>query len=229
MRIVAISDTHGYLPNIPPCDIFIHAGDICPIYDHSHNFQKIWIHDNFWPWLCKSGASHVVFIGGNHDFALADDPSIGNSLCSPMYWPRTHYLNDSEAIIDGIKIYGTPWTPTFGPWAFMESESKLAERWSSINRADIIISHGPPRGFGDIVSPRTKEDFPIVEHVGSEAMREVIERVQPKLFICGHIHSGFGKYALGGTTIYNVAYLNDQYKPQNKPVKINYDNNVFSQ
>src|SRR5436190_15681713 len=48
MRIVALSDQHGFLPNIPPCDLLIVAGDVCPdrfgpfMAVHDPYQQKAW-------------------------------------------------------------------------------------------------------------------------------------------------------------------------------------------
>jgi Icc-related predicted phosphoesterase len=44
---------------------------------------------------------------------------------------------------------------------------------------DIVVAHGPPHGFGD----RTRQT-----HVGSTAMTATLERLQPRLMVCGHIH-----------------------------------------
>ena len=41
--------------------------------------------------------------------------------------------------------------------------------------------HGPPRGYGDHTWRR---------HVGSTALTDTLERIQPRLMVCGHIHPG---------------------------------------
>ena len=73
MRIVALSDQHGYLPEIPPCDLLIIAGDVCPdrfgpfVAMHNPDQQKSWFDRNGRLWLAKAPATHKVLTWGNHD------------------------------------------------------------------------------------------------------------------------------------------------------------------
>lgn len=60
----------------------------------------------------------------------------------------------------------------------------------------VVLSHAPPRDC------RLDRTF-LGRHVGSEALREFIDRTQPALVLCGHIHEGRGVETLGRTTVVN--------------------------
>ena len=107
MKIVAISDTHGQLlEDIPPCDIFIHAGDICPVTNHTRSFQSNWLRDKFAPWLESVPAKHKVIIAGNHDWIWYKSKNLVPKL-------NCHYLENSSVEINGLLLWGSPWTPYF--------------------------------------------------------------------------------------------------------------------
>jgi Icc-related predicted phosphoesterase len=61
-----------------------------------------------------------------------------------------------------------------------------------------LICHTPPKNTS---LDRAAEG----KHFGSEAIREFIEREQPRYFYCGHIHEAAGQHAtLGRTQAWNV-------------------------
>lgn len=211
IKICAISDTHGYLPKIPKCDIFLHCGDISPIYDHDIRFQAQWILDEFKPWLKNIQARHKVIIAGNHDFIFEHVSEIRYNLPCEV-------LNNELTEIEGLKIWGSPWTLKFFDWAFNAKARDLYKLHTSIPKCDIIITHGPPYGFGDVVSRKcsiTGERFK--SHCGSPGLIRKILEVEPRYVFSGHIHGGFGTRQLGKTTIANVAYVAENYKPANSP------------
>lgn len=76
--------------------------------------------------------------------------------------------------------------PEFGGWAFnaRRGEECLA-KWNLIpNDTDILITHGPPVGYGD----KMYSD----KNVGCvELLTTIQNRVKPKYHIFGHIHEGF--------------------------------------
>jgi hypothetical protein len=63
---------------------------------------------------------------------------------------HTHTL-DSSVVIEGIRFYGSPWTPYFYGWGFNAYRGgEIAAIWRRIpTDTDVLITHGPPIGIGD--------------------------------------------------------------------------------
>lgn len=206
MNITAISDQHGHLPEIEPCDLLLIAGDICPVDNHSLTYQRDWLCDPFARWLDQVPARTIVGVAGNHDFFFEKvrDPE---SYLTKLRWT---YLQDSGTEIEGKRIWGSPWQPWFYNWAFNLYEPQLQARWDLIPLdTDILIVHGPPRGHGD----KTEAG----ERTGSTFLTETIQRISPELVVCGHIHEDYGMFALDHTTIANVSIMDLDYEPVNDP------------
>lgn len=207
--IYATSDLHGMLPDpdsVPPCDIFLIAGDVTPVWNHNPAFQESWLHTHFAKWIGAIRAEHKILIAGNHDFVAEERPEIMES----HLWT---YLCDQAITVEGVKIYGTPWTPPFYNWAFMRPESELEAIYNDIpDGIDILISHGPPRDCCDknILGQRC----------GSYALARQIREIKPKIVITGHIHEAHGRGTIDNTNVYNVSHVNFSYKPSHPPVKI---------
>jgi len=87
MKIIATSDIHGFLPEIPECDLCIVAGDISPFhFQHNNMLMRSWLETNFTEWLNKQP---TVGIAGNHDFVFAE-----NTI---SIWNNTDYQADNIA------------------------------------------------------------------------------------------------------------------------------------
>lgn len=209
MKIVCTADLHGYLPEIPPCDLLIIAGDVCPLVNHRLARQHKWLIENFSPWLAAQPAKNVVGCWGNHDLIGESDRGVDKLL--PL-----HILTDSAVGTEhgDLLIYGLPWSLDFFPddWAFNLPADKLAEKYAAIPPCDILVSHGPAYGYGDRCDDGTR--------VGSPALVEAIDRVKPQLVVTGHIHEDGGRWQRGATTIINATYVNPRYRPHYPPYEI---------
>ena len=192
MKICAISDLHGYLPDIPECDLLLIAGDICPHKPEWEQYQ--WLISHFKPWL-EQQKMPVIGVAGNHDWPLEKNPERVKRLELP--WT---YLRDSSTIFNGLKIYGSPYSKQYFDWAFMMEELQLAGKWNEIpDDTDILIVHGPPKYYGDWVLRGSNE--------GSESLTWRIQQVKPKLVVFGHIHEGRGEWRYGDTLLANVTLM----------------------
>ncbi|HYV37530.1 MAG TPA: metallophosphoesterase [Gemmataceae bacterium] len=205
--IVAVSDLHGTLPDIPQCDLLLIAGDICPVTNHDPSFQANWLRWEFREWLEAVPARQKVFIAGNHDLVFEQIPEL-----LPKSWPAV-YLQDSRLEWEGLKIWGTPWQPWFFDWAFNLWEPDLKKKWDLIpTDTDILVVHGPPRGYGDGVPEDDR-----IRHTGSPGLLERIEKIAPKVVVFGHIHEGRGQWQIGKTTLANVTILDERYRHVHEP------------
>ena len=79
MKICAFSDMHGYLDfDIPVADLYLIAGDICPVWDHSVKGQLNWLHNEFRALLERLDEKKVLWVAGNHDLILQSHPELIN-------------------------------------------------------------------------------------------------------------------------------------------------------
>ena len=212
MKLHIISDTHTRHRelNLPGGDVLIHAGDFMSSgygLDDAVDFLN---------WFEVQEYKHKIFIAGNHDRIFEDNPE-GMKLVLDAY-PTITYLQDEGCTIDGINFYGSPWTPAFCGWAFqLHNDYEDTEIWRKIPKdTDVLITHGPVHGkLDEITTPLSPGVAP--GHLGSKALRLWIDENNPKLHICGHIHSSQGVLDGYGevTTHINAACLGEDYKYSN--------------
>ncbi len=186
MRIVAVADTHLFHDElvVPDGDVFVHAGDMC----RGGSLDELAVAA---AWIRSLPHRHKVIVAGNHDWAFVHTPADARAL-----FAGCTYLEDTEATIDGVRFYGSPWQPAFNDWAFnLPRGPALAAVWARIPRGvDVLVTHGPPEGIGDSNGNRA----------GCVDLRNRVLEVTPRLHLFGHIHQDGGVWGAGATTFANV-------------------------
>jgi predicted phosphohydrolase len=190
MRVVAVADTHTFqddLGAIPEGDVFIHAGDLC----RGGRLEELRV---VAAWLHALPHRHKIVVAGNHDWCFVREPQAALALLGP----GVVYLQDSEAVIDGVRFWGSPWQPAFNDWAFnLPRGEALAGKWALIPAGiDVLITHGPPFGIGD------GTDEPVRQ--GCRDLLVAVQRVRPLLHLFGHIHQDGGCWREDGICFANV-------------------------
>lgn len=100
----------------------------------------------------------------------------------------------------------------------MKRPSDLEQVYAAIPEGtDILVSHQPPLYHGD---RSFNLDSGRVDHVGSRELLDAVERVRPRIVICGHVHGGFGRFEYQGIPIYNVSVVDERYRLVNTPTVI---------
>jgi Icc-related predicted phosphoesterase len=219
MKIVLLSDTHGYHNSIliPYGDILIHAGDLTGSGELGQVSAAV-------KWLASLPHRHKIAIAGNHDLLFERQPGLAKTM---LRGTGVTYLQDEGISVEGLLIYGTPWQPEFMHWAFNVPRGSLAKYWNQIpSDLDILVTHGPPYGILDQRVPagtrrlaawEDDEPFAGSDHVGDEELLAAVERTRPRIHVFGHIHSCYGTSKSEHTTFYNASICNENYDPVNQP------------
>lgn len=207
MRIVAVSDLHGYLPEIPTCDVLVIAGDLCPETqrfvtdpDLTRMFQHEWLESEYKAWERSIPAGRIVMTPGNHDRMTRMPEGF-----------RTEWFVDEGVTIQGLKFWFSPWIPFMGGnWNYEAIPRHRAEAFQLIPEGlDVLVTHAPAKWEMDTNYAK--------EHCGCQILSQVIKLTRPRYHLFGHIHEGqrYGreKVIIGNTVSINCARFLHDWKP----------------
>ena len=184
VRIIHISDTHmqhdTFLDSIPHGDILIHSGDFSSfspsryLFSNKNRDRDSVIHE-INSFFKKLPHKYKIFVAGNHELSFTDQHKnyIEQNITEAIY------LHDKMVEIEGLKIYGSPWTSKRAT-SYARGSSiprkDLVKHWDKIpTETDILITHMPPEGIMDL----GKKKFAGIRNLFSS--NEQCE-------VCGNIH-----------------------------------------
>jgi 3',5'-cyclic AMP phosphodiesterase CpdA len=247
MRITHISDTHNKHKQLdgklPGGVLLIHSGDISSL-GRKHEVES------FIKWFGKQDYMHKVFIAGNHDMTFDREILLRDKLAhfegrdrndydtecaeGKPEWlvemlanlpDNVYYLENSSIKLEGINIWGSPVSPSFGyGWGFNKDRGHdINEVWSNIpTDTDIVITHSPIYGYNDRAQNTN-------QNVGCSDLYHRLHEVKPHLHFAGHIHEGHGwgtipyKDEWGDIYTFNGSTCNLRYEAINNPITFDYD------
>ncbi len=185
MKLLLFSDLHNDLDaarhlvkRADKADVVIGAGDFCSVHRNLAACIDV----------LRSIKKTAVLVAGNNE-------TTDELVAACRGWPSAHVLHGSGITINGVEFFGigggVPVTP-FGAWSYDLTEEEAAQLLSKCPSGGVLISHSPPKGAVDMASEG--------KSLGSTAVRAAIERLMPRLVVCGHIHGSAGKQAVIGSS-----------------------------
>ncbi|HEX2127994.1 MAG TPA: metallophosphoesterase family protein [Solirubrobacterales bacterium] len=184
MRILAFSDLHQDVEQAArlvemsgDADVVIGAGDFASV------------HEGLEETIGALGGIEkpTVLVPGNNE----TDEALRDAVAG---WEPAVVLHGNGSTIGGVEFFGlgagvpvTPWD-----WSFDLDEDEAAAMLSACPANGVLVVHSPPAGHVDASSAG--------DHLGSTAVLAAIERTEPRLAVCGHIHESWGATSQVGPT-----------------------------
>ena len=185
--LVCISDTHWEHRrlHVPGGEFLICSGDLCMPWHKDLADYLLWMGSQTHP--------YKILVAGNHDKLIQNNKTKYLKICQEQ---GIIYLEDCGVEIEGIKLWGSPWTPKRPRNknnAFTLPRKDLMEKWNLIPAdTDVLITHCPPYGIGDCNTNFYKGP---PYQGGDFGLRKTINRLHNlKVHAFGHQHFGRGLY-----------------------------------
>ena len=184
MRLLLSSDIHcdlaaarSLVERSAKADVLVCAGDLAVMRTGLGKTVEV----------LKAARCPTVLVAGNGE-------SFEELTAACASWPSAHVLHGTGCEIEGVQFWGlggaVPVTP-FGPWSYDLTEGEAEALLADCPAGGVLETHSPPLGHVDLAGGR---------HLGSRAIVDTVERVWPRLVVCGHIHGCWTEESLVGDT-----------------------------
>jgi Icc-related predicted phosphoesterase len=205
MKIYIFSDSHCRHKelNIPEVDMAIFCGDMSNSFNYIDNTIQCL---DFLGWYSSLPIKNKLLIVGNHDRAIE------YKWILPSDYPKLNWFFNETKVIEGLKIFGSPYTPVYGNWSYGYNRKDAHRYWNCIEEdTNIVFTHGPGKGILDLAEDM--EDRNRIVQAGCKTLYDKIMKIKPKYHMFGHLHSTHrfnnrGIYNNGVTTFINASCLN---------------------
>lgn len=187
MKILAVSDEECqalwdyYTPGrLAGYDLILSCGDL---------------RADYLSFLVTMGKAPLLYVHGNHDGGYAARPPEGCDC-----------IDDRLVVYHGLRILGLGGCRKYHPGPHQYTEAQMEKRIRRLRYAlwrsggvDIVVTHSPLHGIGDMEDPA---------HRGFQALVNLVDKYHPTYLLHGHVHSRYDAKLVrereyGGTKIIN--------------------------
>ena len=184
---------------------------------HQHHSALGWINDE----IEEYNVDFVIHLGDVTDMGTAADAvdilkKIKSKVyvipgnCDPRDLPQSVSdvavdMHKKAVTIDGHKIVGLGGSniTIFGTPFELEEDEIYDSLKANAEKGMILMTHAPSEGILD--------EIPSGLHVGSPAIKRIVDEYQPILAMSGHIHEAIGCKVINGTTFVNPGPAKEGY------------------
>ncbi len=159
------------------------------------------LHSEYLEFLVTMSNKPLYYVHGNHDSRYDRDPP-GGCVC----------IDDDLVVHQGIRILGLGGSVRYSQDKYQYTEKEMEKRIRKLRRkirkaggVDIVVTHAPIRGYGDLEDPA---------HRGFACFEKLLKELRPKYWLYGHVHLRY-RYGLSRTLEHGTTQIincSDKYE-----------------